>query len=76
MTYIFHSGQYTIYLCEQGYEDLWLFCKPKGGPRVKEVWKALVERIIFFFVNCEVAGGETFLCENSRTLEGNINGDR
>ena len=38
--------------------------------------KALVERIIFFFVNCEVAGGETFLCENSRTLEGNINGDR
>ena len=52
------------------------FAKRKGSPRVKEVWKALVERTIFFFVNCEVAGrGGTFLCENNRTLEGNINGD-
>ena len=51
------------------------FAKPKGGPRAKKVWEALVEHIIFFCVNCGVAGGETFFCEKSRTLEGNINDD-
>jgi len=32
----------TVYFCEQGWEDPWLFFEAKGGPRGKKIGETLV----------------------------------
>jgi hypothetical protein len=37
---------YTVYLCEQGYEDPWLFVVAKTGPRAKNVGETLIYKCV------------------------------
>jgi hypothetical protein len=40
--YTYHLD--TLYLCEQGYEDPWLFCKAKMGPQAKNFGKHWIKQ--------------------------------
>jgi len=45
----------TLYLCEQAYEDVWLFFEAKRGPQAKKFGKHC-HMLVIFTVVCQAVG--------------------